>query len=373
MEEITNIAQLREKIHQLHFSFLLKVHLALQYSSNHPDEINEIGIYWIDKNGVMCTNSQVLGNFIGLKPNSINKNFALYGINQIRFMKIRDQNYHQLIEQGKWVYRQSVKFSFTPQTPTSEIKSIRMYSSQPNQEKRKPETKLVNEIQIISLDNISKRNESWKTSIGEKFRKFLKNFPIDSKKIKLIDIHDFYINLNIETRSLIKLQILLSFFAHDEELIDVDNFFLFSCFFGIGKASIELINKFPLFIEEYSSEPDNGWLNLVNASPSLIALFRKQPAWTWCLALSDEPGMFLLLINVEGYTTQTEIYFDTLQSIYFILTSQGGIETFHSLDEIVFDHVGLNRECIINLNPNIPKIDVPIDMIDHNLQFLFWD
>ena len=63
--------------------FAVKIFRCLQYAEKHPDLIPKIGACWYSNGSCFASNSMILGDFLKIKPNTINTNYRWHGFQKI--------------------------------------------------------------------------------------------------------------------------------------------------------------------------------------------------------------------------------------------------------------------------------------------------
>ncbi|KAH0795393.1 hypothetical protein GPJ56_000606 [Histomonas meleagridis] len=126
--------------------FAVKVWRILQYTSNSPEDVGIVGASWC-KDGVhFIAHTQILANFLALKPNSINTNFRKH------YFKIEESNFYEIIEEFKavqlpdtknWNKRVNCQFNFTKDSTEQEIMSIPICNNIPKIVEIKPKNSLL--------------------------------------------------------------------------------------------------------------------------------------------------------------------------------------------------------------------------------------
>lgn len=107
--------------------FAVKVFLCLQYTSFFPQSIETIGAFWCKDKQHFIVNASILGDFIGIKSNSINTNFRDHSfiiVSQTRQELEKECDTLSLTETRKWKKRILTNGNFSPKQNISEIAKI---------------------------------------------------------------------------------------------------------------------------------------------------------------------------------------------------------------------------------------------------------
>ena len=125
MEDYQNIASVGELRQYLNISrkkFTVKVFLVLQFVKKYPQTLNELGAAWFNNDCSFISNSQILGDFLGIKSNSINTNFRDRGFKIQPASSTLIKQHCQLLDIRHWKIRFSPLFS--SKSTIEEVESI---------------------------------------------------------------------------------------------------------------------------------------------------------------------------------------------------------------------------------------------------------
>ncbi|KAK8882178.1 hypothetical protein M9Y10_044818 [Tritrichomonas musculus] len=391
MNTCESIEKLENLVRNKKMQFMLKIYYLLSYTKTHDDDINKVGIFWVDDEGTMSVNSSILGIFVGLKANSINKNLMSYGIIKVRAPEGNKLDLNKLSGKIKWIYRKCTKYQFNSNTSYDEV--IKFKPKFGMIEKINIPSKITshknelnNKLKISSISLLNNRNTIWENEFKSSFEKHWRDIADSSNAVYIKDIIKYLKDNQKEIFALkprieSKILLILQFFSNNNiELIDIDDYFVFCVFFGIGGTMIYNIEKLPfeheveLDIQEYLNttgiEKTNNWFELNKYDQTLLKLMMNQRDDVWTLCFSNEPGIYILINKSGNCLFQTKVCFDALDNSYSIGTSNEGIKKFLSLNDLI-SFLNLKFSNHLNTELHLNSINVPADFLHFNLQEIY--
>lgn len=384
ISQYENIESVKNFVCNGRMHFILKIYHLLSYTKLHDNDINIIGIFWANNDGAILMNSAILANFVGIKPNSINKNLKSYGIYKDKSPSLSILSYNNLIDRTRWIYRKSSIYSFNPNTPIEDVRNFKpdfkiTKGALPQPSTGEIKTKeLISHLKISSMSLLKNRNPDWEKLFKLKFSEhWLEIAEPGANAVYINKIIDFFKNCqkelfdsNPEVEN--KILAALCFFSNDNsKIIDIDDYFCFCSFFGFSSSIVQNIANIPfesgreISIEE--SDLKDRWLKMIKYDQTLLKLLENQTNETWTLCFSNEPGIYLLL-NKNESIFQTQIFFDSLDNSYYIGTCSEGVKKFELLNDLVltFLNLDLDNQLNIDLTPSI--FSVPADCLHFKFQ-----
>lgn len=167
------------------------------------------------------------------------------------------------------------------------------------------------------------------------------------------------------------MEVLRFFSNNNDEFIDIDDYFVFCSFFGIGDAIVKNVEKFPLKKDDASynnSSLENNWIRMIKCDQSLLKLMENQNDEAWAFCFSSEPGICLLLRKNECCILQTQIFFDAIDNSYSVGTSFEGVKKFTHINDLVFSYLKFDLGNLLSTRFNPSIISVPADFLHMNFQ-----
>lgn len=381
IDQYENIESLKNLVLGCRMPFIQKIYHLISYSKYHHDERNKIGIFWADSKEIMLVNSSILGNFIDLKPNSVNKNLKSYGILKQKASQISFAGLLELVDRHKWLFRKSSFYAFNVNTSFNEIRNYKPSFNMPKNVLQSPpvETKseLINNIKIASIALLSNRDSDWESTFRTKFSKHWFDIAELNNVVSIRNVMEFLkkdqkeiftSNLQIENKIL---DVLHFFSNNNDEFIDIDDYFVFCSFFGVGGAIVQNVEKFPLKKDEVcynNSNLENNWIKMIKCDQSLLKLMENQNNETWVFCFSSEPGIYLLLRKNDCCILQTQIFFDVIDNSYSIGTSFEGVKKFAHINELIFSFLKFDLGNLLSTRFTPSVISVPADFLHLNFQ-----
>lgn len=335
------IQKLRDEISNL--TFIEKIHWLLSYTKKNPDTILSIGLYWADSSGTFAVNSLILSNVLGIKTNSVNKNFLSIGISKLKSGCLSQDD---LPDKRTWCFRKATNFNFLPETERNELRSLAPLYRQTSKSSPLPRVRTLDYKPTISmLSKLTTRSQFW----IDAFEKCMKKQWLelnDHSQNTLISISHVieYLSKNSTWQNFQKLTRILKFFSNNSDFIDINGYYIFCSFFGIKEKNnvLQTINQFPLQSQGQFNKDWDHWMVLSRSSPILEkCLLDQNNQSAWIVTLSNEPGEFLLLRKMDRYIAQTKLYFDCLDNVYYTKMSLGPNKTYSSLNSIIRDYLNL--------------------------------
>ena len=119
----SNIDEMREDVSPLKkLPFKTRIFRILKYTEFHPEDRIKIGIFWDDDKYFMC-NSKILGDFLGIKDNSMNTNLRESGFQIDDSFGNQDvlRRYGTLPNANRWKRRSHFSGKFTKLTTEKEM------------------------------------------------------------------------------------------------------------------------------------------------------------------------------------------------------------------------------------------------------------
>ena len=98
--------------------------LFLNHVDKYPNSVNKYGCFWY-RNDIFCMNSQILKEVLGIKDNSLNRNFRTNGFESKKMSRELWSNIPakfkgiDIINKGRWYLRRSE--GFTKQTTIDDV------------------------------------------------------------------------------------------------------------------------------------------------------------------------------------------------------------------------------------------------------------
>ena len=377
-----NVENLRRLVNGHKMQFIIKIYHLLTYSLYHENDINFIGIYWADCDGLLSVNSAILGDFVGIKSNSVNKNLKSYGLIKEKNPKSNIFNVKSLVDRSRWIYRKSSIYTFNSGTPIEEVRAFKPRFNVSSPGLPLPSSaicknELNNNLKIPSISLLKNRNTDWESAFKSKFEQHWLDIAESNNTVKIKTILHF-LKIDHSEKFLLDPQIenkilaALSFFSNDNgEIIDIDDYFVFCSFFGFDEAIIQNIENLPFdndgvpFVCEANLQ--NSWFKMVKFDQPLLSLIENHLTDTWILCFSNEPGIYLLLNKKANCILQTQIFFDALDNSYCIGTSAEGIKKFISLNDLIFFYLKLDLQNLLNINLNSLLVSLPADFLQFNM------
>lgn len=127
--QISNIEELRKVVNESgsKMRFLVKIFYILQFVKNHPDSMDILGASWCEDNFHFVANSQKLGEFLKIKPNTVNTNFRAHQ-NKIISCSTSElkKEFPIIIETRHWKKRYSKDHLFNYKSTIKEVEQIKM-------------------------------------------------------------------------------------------------------------------------------------------------------------------------------------------------------------------------------------------------------
>ena len=113
--------------------YCIKVWKCLEYTQAHPETVDKIGAMWCSDKKHFLINSNILGEFLNVRPNTINTNFRdhCFEITTHSNAELQKEN-SNLHETRHWKKRINLSYSFTPTSTITEIESIPCMNERPS-------------------------------------------------------------------------------------------------------------------------------------------------------------------------------------------------------------------------------------------------
>lgn len=168
--------------------FMLKIYYCLEFTRNHPDTIEEIGIaWWIDKRHFIA-NTVVLSNFLNLRPNSLNTDFRQHHFEIEKDFSTRELHsiYPNLEAVRFWKLHFTSQYLFCSESSIENISKIpchnkkiktaskkKITNTSQKQEERKANLYTNFEIENSFLSNLEFYNSDSSNSQGQDLEYFI--------------------------------------------------------------------------------------------------------------------------------------------------------------------------------------------------------
>ncbi|EAX88515.1 hypothetical protein TVAG_428240 [Trichomonas vaginalis G3] len=129
-DEIDDIALMKSKVcndEQIkRIKFTVKIIALLRYTLKHPEHIKTIGIGWFPDGKTIVSNAKILGNFLGLRSNSINTNFRAHNFQIVPVVRSEIITaFGSLPDLANWNKRRQVAFPFSISTTIEDAEKIK--------------------------------------------------------------------------------------------------------------------------------------------------------------------------------------------------------------------------------------------------------
>ena len=116
--ELGTAEELREFLQTNVKLFTARVFIILQWTWKHREASEQTGIYWENNGTDFTSNSQILGDFLKIKSNSVNTNFRTHGFKIIETITTKIYN------KKNWVTRHHPHYQFSQLSTISQVQMI---------------------------------------------------------------------------------------------------------------------------------------------------------------------------------------------------------------------------------------------------------
>ncbi|KAK8887872.1 hypothetical protein M9Y10_038931 [Tritrichomonas musculus] len=324
--------------------FAAKLFIILDFTNQNPLSVNVTGTTWLSDGIRFITNSQIFGQFINLRPNSVNANFRSH------FFKILHGSSSQIRKEVltlndpiNYKIRTNMTYHFTISSTMEQINSIpcdmpalqQLKISYNNSETNLPdfvynflkkgEKEILLSTQLLYA-KIKRKNE-WKDRFFELAMREWKSFANDQIAVDIYAIQR-YVTDDMKSRICSNISFLLNQQAYSspaDESISFDAYAQFVLQYGFLNQSINSNTSSLISITDDSIITDNDINEVGQLSPKFKKWFKpnfdentatcylsNRPNNTWIVRPSRSVGNFTLHLKRLRGNMATHIFFDPL-------------------------------------------------------------
>ena len=383
--------------------FAVKILRCLQYTNLHPESLPIIGATWYLDGTTFTSNSQILGDFLKIKPNTINTNFRWHGFKKVE-AAISDitRKFPNIPDARNWKVRRSSNYTFNSSSTDDDAKKIPCYAptrqdpaaqvpqfavnlvpreippkimhptTLPVLHFIQTDPYIMHSLQVIlhSIKKpqeeknklISKSSEEWKKMFGESIW--------GSTETVAAEVCSQYEGTQIYDQLFSNVQFLLgssdacSQSLSQDERFSYVHFLKFFLQYGSPMRAGKIINELTAMQSFLDFNSQTGprptfqpWFQPTFNDKTANALLSSQPDGTWLVRPSSTPGNFIIHKKIaKGFTSTifaTRIVFNCLEDdnrLFFVEFEGKGKVFADSWDSLLFTTLKLKYENSPNFN-----------------------
>lgn len=373
-----SIEHLRTFLSEPHGSklkFAEKLFIVLNFTKQNPHLIRITGACWLDDGTRFITNSQIFGNLINLKPNSVNANFRMHSFTIIETPLASIVKHFPLIINPKnFKLRANLKYHFSVSSTHQEVLSIpcdsphivtplKTHSGPPPENlfptflkqfigPNRKEMMLHIELLYTKLNRSSEWKEKFFKLAIQEWREIAGDeLSIDVTQLLQNVYGDIYSQESTNLSFLLNIQLESSV---TETSIGFDSYVNFVIQYGFLKHGPNIIDT--ITKHDNQQTPNNShsipsfknWFKPSFNNRVALLFLSDKPTYSWLLRPSSQKGNFSIQLKTKDEVITSYIRFDVFETNkrFSIEISDGRTIATFSLEELLFHHLHLSQGTI---------------------------